>query len=47
MPCQALPQKILFNLGEFAQYKKNLAKDSGIRVPLPGATPCSVSLYKK
>ena len=26
MPCQTLPQKILFNLGEFAQYKKKLSK---------------------
>ena len=26
MPCQTLPQKILFNLGEFAQYKKNFGQ---------------------
>ena len=26
MPFQRLPQKILFNLGEFAQYKKNFGQ---------------------
>ena len=28
MPCQTLSQKILFNLGEFAQYKKKLPVSS-------------------